>query len=81
MDFYIPPQRARAIWQKYLDRRALEEKKKLEMANKILTWYSDLESEVSHHFCKALESSAAKRDRLAAGDSPLSSSLETLTGG
>ena len=86
MQFYITPQRARAIWQEYLDRRAIEERNKLEMAKRVLTWYNDLESEVSQHFSKALECSAAKRCRLAADDfsscSPYSSSsLEFYTDG
>ena len=68
MQFYIPPHRG-AIWQEYLDRQAVERRNRLEMAKHIMTWYSDLESEVAQHFQKALEGSAAKRRRLVADSS------------
>ena len=73
MQFYIPPRRARGIWQEYLDRQALEQRNRLEMAKRIMTWYSDLESEVADHFHKALQGSAPKRPRLAADDDGRSS--------
>ena len=69
MQFYIPPHRARAIWQEYLNRQAVERRNRLEMAKRIMTWYSDLESEVAQHFQKALEGSTAKRRRLVADGS------------
>ena len=60
----IPSHRAKEIFQEYLDRQAEERNKtRLEMAQRIRTWYSDLESEVSEHFDKALQQSA-KRARL-----------------
>ena len=57
------------------------------MAKKVMTWYSDLESEVAQHFQKALECSAAKRRRLADGTStdghlsPLPSTRDSATAG
>ena len=65
----IPALRAKTIFQEYLDRRATEEKNRIEMAKRVMTWYSDLESEVSEHFDKALQQTAAKRPRLAMGQS------------
>lgn len=60
----IPSHRAKAIFQEYLDRRTTEKRNRLQMAKRIMTWYSDLESEVSEHFDKALQSTVNKRPRL-----------------